>query len=282
MSKTEAIKKGQTPEKREKKELTPNQKKWKTALGWIVNIVCIAIILFSLIVAIFTIVRTTNDRGIANLFGTVFMAVKSDSMSGTFEEGDMILADVYEGDGSDLKVGQVITFKISTYVNGVEYADFNTHRITSIDKNGIFRTKGDKPGLLEDGRSVNPADVVATWGTPEEDGKVWKGMGKLNNWLEDVEKGRTRFFCAIVLPLILLFVLYAFILVRTLVIAKIDSTKAAAEAAAAPITADSLSDEEKRRLAEEYLASLAKSDGGDTPPEDPANENAADDGEISK
>ena len=54
----------------------------------------------------------------------------------------------------------------------------------------------------------------------------------------------------------LLCVIYAFVLIRTLVIAKLENQrKVQAEQV---VTVDSLSDEEKRRLAQEYLASLAK------------------------
>ncbi|MBQ9276276.1 MAG: hypothetical protein IJ226_01625, partial [Clostridia bacterium] len=63
-------------------------------------------------------------------------------------------------------------------------------------------------------------------------------------------------FLVIVLPLILLFVAYAFVLVRTLIVAKLEKDKETK--ADTTVTVDSLSDEEKRRLAEEYLASLAK------------------------
>lgn len=267
---------------REKKELTPAQKKWKTAGSWIVNIICIAIIIFTLIVSIQTVIRTTNEDGVANLFGTAFMPVKTDSMSGTFEKGDVILCDVYKGDGFDLKVGQVITFKTSVLGTDKKfYESFNTHRISRIEAGRIY-TKGDKAGLSEDSSAVLANQIVATWGSVGEDGtlyagKVWAGMGKLSNWLEDPVVGRTRFFCAIVLPLILLFVIYAFVLIRTLVIAKLDKAKAEAAAAAANVSADSLSEEDKRRLAEEYLASLAQSGGsraseGDAPTEATAGE----------
>ena len=66
----------------------------------------------------------------------------------------------------------------------------------------------------------------------------------------------------VVLPLILLFVIYAFILVRTLVIAKLENQRKVQSEQV--ITVDSLSDEEKRRLAQEYLASLQAQTGGDT------------------
>jgi len=41
--------------KKDKKELTPTQQKVKIALNWTVNILCIVLIIFALIVAIFTI-----------------------------------------------------------------------------------------------------------------------------------------------------------------------------------------------------------------------------------
>ncbi|MEG2541152.1 MAG: S26 family signal peptidase [Clostridia bacterium] len=250
--------------KREKKQLTPTQKRAKTALGWVVNIICIAIIVFSLVVAVIAIVRTTNG-GLASIGGTVFMPVQSDSMSGAFEQGDLILSKVYKGDGTDLKVGQVVTYEAD--VQG--YKGFITHRITRVD-GGTIWTKGDKES---DGNAVamSKSKVVAIWGSADENGngingKNWKGMGKMSNWLQgqnmdkgiilDPEVGKTRFFCAIVLPLILLFAAYAFFLIRTLVIGKLEAARVAATAAASNISADSLSDEDKKRLAEEYFASL--------------------------
>ena len=64
-----------------------------------------------------------------------------------------------------------------------------------------------------------------------------------------------------VLPLILLFVVYAFILVRTLVIAKLENQRKVQSEQV--VSVDGLSDEEKRRLAQELLASLQASAGGE-------------------
>ena len=69
----------------------------------------------------------------------------------------------------------------------------------------------------------------------------------------------------VVLPLILLFVIYAFVLIRTIVIAKLENQRKVQ--AQQVVTVDSLSDEEKRRLAQEYLASLqmqADNDGSES------------------
>ena len=53
-----------------------------------------------------------------------------------------------------------------------------------------------------------------------------------------------------------MFVVYAYILIRSFIIAKLAKTKE--EAVASTATVDGLSEEDKRRLAEEYLAELAR------------------------
>ncbi|MBQ3755252.1 MAG: signal peptidase I, partial [Clostridia bacterium] len=233
-------------------------------------------------------------------FGKVYMNVMSDSMEPTFSKGDVLIANEYKGDGTDLKVGQVITFKTSIMIGGQQFDSFNTHRIIKITNSSsglTIYTRGDNQknpdGSYQDwhdyvdsqeGTKVDRAiydyeieKIVAVWGDVDENlnftpGKMLKGAGLLSNWLQEPGKNtQARFFCIIVLPLIILFVAYAFVLVRTLVIAKIEKEKAVV--ADTTVTVDSLSDEEKRRLAEEYLASLkAQQDGGDVPAADDSND----------
>ena len=246
--------------RKEKKDLTPKQQKVKNILNWVVNILCIVIIIFSLIVAIFTIVRSANG-GIADFGGNCYLNVMSDSMEPTFSEKDVIIGKAYKGDGSDLKVGQVITFKITRVVNGKTQNTFNSHRIVEVkNQNGVYRftTKGDN-AVRADSNDVLAYNVVATWGSVDAEGnahsgKIMKGVGGFANWLNDLEHGRTRFFCVIVLPLILLFVAYGFVLVRSLIIARYENNKQVVGEQS--MSVDSLSDEEKRRLAQELLASL--------------------------
>jgi hypothetical protein len=52
-----------------------------------------------------------------------------------------------------------------------------------------------------------------------------------------------------------MFVIYAYILIRSFIVAKLAKTR---EEAASSATVDGLSEEDKRRLAEEYLAELAR------------------------
>ncbi len=278
---------------REKKELTQKQQKIRTIMGWVSSAICIVVIVFALVVAIFTIAGATNKRHLMQFGDKIYMNVASDSMSPTFEKSDMIIVDAFDPNtqGQQLKVGQVITFSAS--ING--YYGYNTHRIVYLnrDKNGNIvsvRTRGDKkgadwkaslspegelPGTLGpdgtwDYKQVNLEDIVATWGAVDDngnfkEGSMLKGVGAFSNWIQDTDhpgdnsNARVRFFCVIVLPLVLLFVIYAFILVRTLIIAKLENSKPVESEQV--VTIDSLSDEEKRRLAEEYLKSLQKSEG---------------------
>lgn len=276
-----------------KKERTPQQQKAMTILNWVATAVCIVVIVFALVVAIFTIAGTTNDDHLMRFGDKIYLNVASDSMEPTFDTSDVIIATAfdYQKQISELKVGQVITFKTTARSGGATYEIFRIVRINFAEDGKTvrnFTTRGDNSksgdkdnstiswqdavaqnnlGLTE---TVAPSNVVATWGSVDEngnfvEGKMLKGVGGFSNWIQDTENfgasRKTRFFCVVVLPLILLFVIYAFILVRTLVVAKLENQRKVQSEQV--ITVDSLSDEEKRRLAQEYLASLQAQTGGD-------------------
>lgn len=273
--------------KAEKKPLTHAQQTVKTVLNWVVNILCVVIILIALIISILTITRTVEGgKGVANIFGYAFMPVQSDSMSGTFEKDDMIITKIYKGDGSDIKVGQVITFSKSVNQGGTWITIYNTHRVVEVNYTASSGYRYATQGDHEASRDTAPVPldrVVATWGTPGSQGNEdsyggnWGQIGKVINTLQN---DRTIYFCCIVLPLILLFVLYAFFLIRSLVINKIAATKAEAAAAIATGGVASLTEEDKRRLAEEYLASLAAQQSGESAPTD-ADAPASDDADAN-
>lgn len=267
-----------------KKELTQQQQKARTIINWVMTAICIVIIVFALVVAIFTISSTTNDKHLMQFGDKIYMNVASDSMEPTFSASDILIADAFDKDTDmdRIKVGQVISFSTTARKSGSTYEIFNTHRIVKInyadEANTIITsvvTRGDNQDLswkeaieqenLGKVEAVDIDSIVATWGDGEEDGKMLKGVGGFSNWIQDTENfgesQKVRFFCVVVLPLILLFVVYAVVLIRTLVIAKLENQrKVQAEQV---ITVDSLSEEEKQRLAQEYLASLQQNDNPD-------------------
>ena len=267
--------------KKEKKELTPQQLKVRNILGWVVSALCIALIIASLIISIVTIANAGNnskDGKLTGIGGNVFMPVQTDSMDPTFKAGDLIITKIYEGDGSDLEIGQVVTYRKRVGSNGGVVQIYVTHRIDDFGEdskgNLLVKVVGDNPDPkdgVSGNETVQVSDIVATWGTPAEknaDGtfnitKDTKGgnMGQIGALINFIQNDKTNYFLVIVLPLIVVFLIYVFILVRSLVIAKIDKTK---EEALATAGIDGLSEEDKRRLAEEYLAQLARDNGQNT------------------
>ncbi|MBP3291205.1 MAG: signal peptidase I [Clostridia bacterium] len=266
--------------KKEQKELTPQQQKVRTVLGWVASALCVVIIIIALVISIMTITRTTGEKGVANIAGNAFMPVQTDSMEPTFDKGDLIITKIYEGNGTDLQVGQVITYKARINNGGTLVEIFKTHRISKIEySNGsisYIEVVGDNPNP-QDGAAgkdyiYNPNNIVATWGSPatpiDSDGdggydsfnvtkdSMGKNMGKIGVFINWLQGNRTNYFLVIVLPLILMFVIYAYILIRSFILAKLAKTKE--EAVASTATVDGLSEEDKRRLAEEYLAELAR------------------------
>lgn len=282
---------------KEKKQLSPKQQKVVSVLNWVATAVCIVVIIFALVVAIFTIASTTNDDKVTRFGNTYYLNVATDSMSPTFSPNDVIIAKaVDEGATRSLQVGQVVTFRTKKSTPNGLISILNTHRIVKINVNsegvvtsyvtrGDNQTSGWQDAVIELAKAeeerntdvigktenVQVSEVVATWGTVNADGtfsagKMLKGVGGFANWIQDTENfgasQKVRFFCVVVLPLILLFVIYAFVLIRTIVIAKLENQRKVQ--AQQVVTVDSLSDEEKRRLAQEYLASLQQSAASDS------------------
>lgn len=258
--------------KKVKKELSPQQLKVRNILGWVATGLCIALIVASLIISIVTIGNASKDDGkLRGIGGNVFMPVQTDSMEPTFKAGDLIITKIYDGDGTDLQVGQVVTYTKYVNAGGSLVEIYVTHRISDIGEvNGklAFTVVGDNPNPQDgaSGRETITWDkVVATWGTPAEknaDGtfnvtKDTKGgnMGVIGALINAIKNDKTVYFLVVVLPLIIIFLIYVFVLVRSLVIEKIAKTK---EEALATAGVDGLSEEDKRRLAEEYLAQLAR------------------------
>ncbi len=250
--------------KRERKELTPNQQKAKTVIGWVVSILCIIIIICALAISVLTITRTTSEDGVAHLGNLTFNSVVTDSMEPTIEKGELIIAKVYndETDRDSLQVGQTIVYKKLVYDSsaGGNITAYFVHRIDSLGS-ATCHVVGDNPNTEDRADNVVYSNIIATWGSPAEmnedgtfnvtkdsEGSSFGKLGVFVNWLQ---QDRTNYFCVIVLPLILLFVIYGFVLIRSLVIARISK-----ENENKKVSVDDLSEDEKKRLAEELLASM--------------------------
>lgn len=164
----------------------------------VISVVMWIIILVAALYA-FTTLATKDDGSVSNLGGFTPMTVQSDSMSTTFDQGDLIV--IKTCDTSKLQVGDIVTFH--TIIDN-QYA-LNTHRIESIDGlNGMrsFTTKGDNNDVA-DTHIISDGDIVGQY--------VFKipGMGKVMDFLSST----WGFLIVIVLPMLLFFIYQVYHLV---------------------------------------------------------------------
>jgi len=159
----------------------------------VVNVILVLAILFGVFCA-YTAFEAKND-GVPTILGMRFFSIQSDSMSPTFNEGDLIV-DTKVRKIEKLEVGDVITFW--TVINGERTK--NTHRIVKIDDYGTylsFTTRGDNPEITNNDRlTVHQNEVVGKYAFR------LPGLGTFIDFLQ-TPKG---FLLAIVLPVAIFFV----------------------------------------------------------------------------
>ncbi|HZJ78244.1 MAG TPA: signal peptidase I, partial [Clostridia bacterium] len=178
--------------------------KSKKALSVLGDIVVVIIILAA--VAVTVMAFSSRESGIPKLFGHSFMSVQSESMSGTFEKGDMIIVEDCNVD--TLQKGEVITFW--KYSGDTRF--LNTHRIierieTKFDIYDTvvitYRTQGDN-NEEADADILATRDIVGRW----TEQKVSK-LGTILDFLGS----KSGFLICVVVPIaiVFLFQLYRFI-----------------------------------------------------------------------
>jgi signal peptidase I len=158
-----------------------------TTLKKVLNIVFYVVLAIVFIYAIFGLFSKKEDNSISFL-GISSMTVLSDSMTGTFEEGDLIFID-RDFDVDDLKPGDIVTYY------DINLESYNTHRIERETASGAFITKGTKPGLGEDPIPLDKEDVYGVW-----TGTAWSGFGSFIDGFTNFLKSSLGFFLLIVVP----------------------------------------------------------------------------------
>ncbi len=140
----------------------------------------------------FTTLATRDEKSVANIAGFTPLSVQSNSMSPTFDEGDLII--IQTCDPSTLQAGDVITFH--TIIDN-KYA-LNTHRIDSIAESmgaRSYTTKGDNNDVT-DTHIISDVDIVGKYV-----GRI-PALGRLMTFLSS----STGFLVVIVIPMLLFFI----------------------------------------------------------------------------
>ena len=213
--------------------------KVKKAASILVSILLWLIILVAALFA-FTTLATNQPGEVKSLGGISPLTVQTNSMSPTFEAGDLII--IKKVDPKNLKVGDIITFH--TIIEN-EYA-LNTHRIDAIDDvEGVrsYTTKGDN-NEIADTHIIADGDIVGMYAMK------LKGFGKVMEFLSS----SIGFLVVIVLPLLLFFIYQIY----HLVIVSINLKKAIAVEEAQKAAESENEDVEKKKAEAEAALEEAK------------------------
>ena len=189
--------------------------------GTIVISVLLWIIILIAALYAFTTMATRDNQNVSSLLGYTPLVVKTNSMSPTFDAGDLIF--IKKCDPDTLKEGDIICFH--TIIDN-EYA-LNTHRIEKIDEsNGVrsYTTMGDNNNGVADRHIISNGDIV---------GKYIGHLKKAGHVM-DFLSSSTGFLIVIVIPMLLFFIYQVYNLIMISIrLKKAVAVEAAKEAAAA-------------------------------------------------
>lgn len=217
----------------------------KRIFNVIVDIIVVLILVVSVLIV--TLSLTTNSSGVPHIFGIAPLSVQSNSMEDTFSEGDLLLSEVTNDIGYEYKVDDIVTFPIE--INGV--ATYNTHRIVEVieDEDIVYyRTQGDNKDTnpVPDEELQTASTIVAKY-----TGNKLSGVGYVLSFI----RTQLGFFLCVLLPMIIFFVYEAIRVVMNIVAYNKEKAIAAAQDA---VQNAELTEEQKQKAIEEYLASIGQ------------------------
>ena len=247
-----------------KAKSTNDVKKEKKSVGS--RIADILSILFLLVaITITVLVFTSKATGNPSLFGRSLMSVQTDSMEDTLMVGDLIIDRVpTKEQASNLMVGDVISFRVVNEEGTAYYT--NTHRIVEVRQDTMgetyYITKGDHVQENDIGQTY-AYNILGVWESKEAMGITGKRIGGLGKAM-DFLKSPTGFGLCVLLPIAVFFLYYLIDFIKKFSAYKAEvaseEAAAAAEAAAKAAKEAELSEEDKRRIAEEYLKQMQEAD----------------------
>ncbi len=227
-----------------------NMKQKILKIGGIIVDVIIVIAFIASIFVVIANISAKNNGGQANVFGYTLDSVQTDSMSGTFEVGALVIGKIPDKDAV-LEEGQIITFYVKE--NGVQYT--KTHTISKVEKYGevyTYQTWGDNREVCpvpDDGfRTIGDVASVYQFHIPLLGGFI------------DFLKEPIGFILCLLLPMLVFIGWQIYKLIDIYIKGK---KQELLEAAANP---ESVSDEAKDAIIREYLAKMQGSNNTEEAP----------------
>lgn len=221
----------------------------KKVLKKIINVIIDIVVILVLVVSILivTLSLTSKSSGVPNIFGIAPLSVQTDSMEDTINVGDLIFSDVTNDPSYEYQKGDIVTFPIT--VNGESV--LNTHRIVEVVKDDnitYYRTQGDnKKTNPEPDKDLQTSSTIVAKYTGTK-------IGGVGNFLSFI-RTQLGFFLCVLLPMIIFFVYEAIRVVLNLLAYNKEKTLEEAKLA---VDSAELTEEQKKRAIEEYLASVGE------------------------
>ena len=203
-----------------------------------VDVLIVVVFIISVILVIANLTADKDNGEQPNVFGYVISSVQSESMSGTFEKGALVVGKI-PGDNTVIEKEDIISFRQK--VNGVTI--INTHRVVDVDNSmslPLYQTQGDN-------REVCPAPDDE-WKTIYDVTAVYKFHIPAVGGFIDFLKKPLGFVLCLVLPMLAFIAWQVYKLISIYIQSKKEQMLAEAK--------EGVSDEAKDAIIKEYLAKM--------------------------
>lgn len=229
----------------------------------VINIIIDILVVLVLIISAFVLtvsLTTSEDSGAPNLFGYTLNAIQSQSMEPEMYKGDMIIGKIVDETTPKFKTGDAVIFTVAQDMgDGTNQQVLVCHRIVKTKVEGetkYYLTKGDNNEVTDEETFgwLTSDKIVGIYENSEYKGAVLRGVGGIYDYLRSSE----GFFLCVLLPMILFFLYEA---VRVVINIIAYNKEKAIENAQAIVNSSVLTEEQKKRAIEEYLAAQ----GGNIP-----------------
>ena len=219
----------------------------KRIFNIMIDIIVVLILIVSVLVV--TLSLTTESSGVPNIFGIAPLSVQTQSMEDTINPGDLIFCSLTDIE-DEFQKDDVVTFPIE--INGEKV--LNTHRIVEVVKDQnitYYKTQGDnKETNPEPDMDLQTSSTIVAKYT----GTKIPGLGNALSFI----RTQLGFFLCILLPMIIFFIYEG---IRVIINLLAYNKEKAIEEAKDTLNNSELTEEQKQKAIEEYLASIGQQSG---------------------
>lgn len=240
-------------------------KVFKKVINIFIDLLVVCILIIS--ACILTLSLTSQDTGSPNIFGYTLNTIQTASMEPEMYAGDLVIGRTTP-DADNYSVGDIVFFQSSVFneEEQMEVLAVKCHRIVKIkEENGLtkYLTKGDNNEVsdIETDGWLTSDKILGIYETEGYKGTKIEGFGSVIDFLQTF----WGFFFVIVLPMILFFI---YELIRVIMNMVAYTKEKALVAATEAAQSAELTEAQKQKAIEEYLASQKENENPDKPDTD--------------